>query len=82
VTEFVGTSINFLPVDESHTHALSRHQALETWWPGVLDTVKPQSSINKAACGTELILTADLAYLVSCAILCHLLMSFVFECLV
>ena len=32
------TEIYFLPVDESHTHALSmqRHQALESRWPGLL----------------------------------------------
>ena len=44
VTEFAktglmgtNTEIHFLPVDESHTHALSqRHQAIETGWPGLL----------------------------------------------
>ena len=32
------TEIHFLPVDESHTHPLSRHtmQVLESRWPGLL----------------------------------------------
>ena len=30
------TEIHFLPVDECHTHALSRDHALETRWPGLL----------------------------------------------
>ena len=49
------------------------------------DAVKPQGciscpvwplrGINKTACGTKLILTAGLAYPVSCAVLGHLLMA-------
>ena len=39
-TDLMGTKteIHFLPVDESHTHALSRDtmQALKTRWPGLL----------------------------------------------
>ena len=58
-------------------------KAFETRWPGLLlqaafsDAVKPQGyiswpvwpmmGINKPAWGAKLILTADLAYLVSCA---------------
>ena len=30
------TEILFLPVDDSHTHALSKNQALETRWLGLL----------------------------------------------
>ena len=52
-------SIHFLPVDESHTNALSRlqsHQALKTRWPGLLyqaissgdfsNAVKPRGCIS------------------------------------
>ena len=50
------TEIHFLPVDECHTHALSRctiqrHHALEIRWPGLLlqaafcDAVKPRRCI-------------------------------------
>ena len=91
-TDLMGTNteIHFLPVDESHTHALSRdrHQALETRWPGLLfqvDAVKPRGciswpvwplrGINKTAWGAKLILTAGLVYIVSCASLGHLLMT-------
>ena len=40
-TDLMGTNteIHFLPLDKSHTHALSRdtmYQALETRWPGLL----------------------------------------------
>ena len=79
------TEIQFLLVDESHTYALSR---LETRWAGLLllcDAVKlrgciswpvwPLRSINKTAWVAKLILTAHLAYPVSCASLGHLLMA-------
>ena len=86
------TEIHFLPVDESHTHALFRdtkHLRLDGQvcffrrlfsnavkprgcisWP-----VWPLSGINKTAWGAKLILTAGLAYPVSCASLGHLLMA-------
>ena len=99
VTEFAKTDLmdtntetHFLPVDESHTHALSRdtkHLRLDGQvcffrrlfsnavkprggisWP-----VWPLSGINKTAWGTKRILTAGLAYPVSCAILGGLLMA-------
>ena len=91
-TDLMGTNteIHFLPVDESHTHALSRdtkHLRLDgqvcffRWL--FSDAVKPQgciswpvwplSGINKTAWGAKLILTAGLAYPVSCASLGHLL---------
>ena len=73
-----------------HSCTIQRHQALETRWPGMLlqaafsEAVKPQGclswhlwplrGINKTAWGAKLILTADLAYMVSCAGLGHLLM--------
>ena len=71
-----------------HSCTIQRHQALETRWPGLLfqvDAVKPRGciswpvwplrGINKTASGAKLILTADLAYPVSCASLGHLLMA-------
>ena len=86
------TEIHFLPVDESHTHALSRdtkHLRLggQVYFFRWLfsDALKPRGciswpvwllrGINKTAWGPKLILTAGLAYLVSCAILGHLLMA-------
>ena len=92
------TEIHFLPVDESHTHALLRdtkHLRLDCqvcfYRRLFYDTVKPQGclswplwplrGINKTAWGAKLILTAGLAYPVSCASLGHLLMAFGFECL-
>ena len=84
------TEIHFLPVDESHTHALSRdtkHLRLDGQvcffrrlfsgavkprgcipWP-----VWPLRSTNKTAWDAKRILTAGLAYPVSCAGLGHLL---------
>ena len=91
-TDLMGTNteISFFPVDESHTHALSRntkHLRLDgqvcffRWL--FSDTVKPRGyilwpvwplrGINKTAWGAKLILTAGLAYPVSCASLGHLL---------
>ena len=86
----INTEIYFLPVGESHTHALSRdtkHLRLDCQvcffrrlfsnavkprgcisWP-----VLPPRGINKTAWGAKLILTAGLAYPVSCASLGHLL---------
>ena len=86
------TGIHFLPVDESHTHALFRdtkHLRLDGWvcfyrWL-FSDAVKPRGclswplwplmGIDKTAWGAKLILTAGLAYPVSCAGLGHLLME-------
>ena len=55
-TDLMGTitEIHFLPVDESHTHALSRDtkHLIETRWPGLLsqvafsDAVKPRGCIS------------------------------------
>ena len=97
VTEFVktdlmgtNTEIHFLPVDERHTHALSRntkHLRLDgqvCFFRRLFsDAVKPRGciswpvwplrGINKTAWGAKLILTAGLAYPVSCASLGHLL---------
>ena len=99
VTEFAktylmgtNTEIHFLPVDESHTHALSRdikHLRLDgqvCFFRRLFsDTVKPRGcilwpvwplrGINKTAWGAKRILTAGLAYPVSCASLGHLLMA-------
>ena len=99
VTEFAKTDLmgtntetHFLPVDESHTHALSRDTKQLRLGGQVCffrrlfsDAVKqrgciswpvwPLSSINKTAWGTKRILTAGLAYPVSCAILGSLLMA-------
>ena len=85
------TEIHFLHVDKSHLCSIQRHQALEIRWPGLLlqaaffDALKPQGyilwpmwplkGINKTAWGAKLILTADLAFSVSCASLGHLLMA-------
>ena len=86
------TEIHFLPVDESHTHALFRdtkHLRLDgrvCFYRRLFsDTVKPRGclswplwplrGINKTAWGAKLILTAGLAYPVSCADLGHLLMA-------
>ena len=82
----------FLPVDESHTYALSRDTKLLKLDGQVCfyrrlfcDTVKPRGciswpvwplrGINKIAWGAKLILTADLAYPVSCTGLGHPLMA-------
>ena len=91
-TVWTHTEIHFLPVDESHTHALFRdtkHLRLD----GQVcfnrrlfsDAVKPQGclswplwplrGINKTAWAAKLVLTAGLAYPVSCAGLGHLLMT-------
>ena len=86
------TEIDFLLVDESHTHALSRdtkHLRLDDqvcfyrWL--FSNAVKPRlciswlvwplRGINMIARGVKLILTADLAHLVSCAFLGHLLIT-------
>ena len=96
------TEIHFLPVDESHTHALSRdtkHLRLDgqvCFYRRLFsDAVKPRGclswplwslrGINKTAWGAKLILTAGLAFPVSCAGLGHWLMAkhcpFEFECL-
>ena len=87
---FTDTEIHFLPVDESHTHALSREtmQALETRWLGLLIqmaffrhfkttrmSVWPMRGINQTAWGDKLVLMADLAYPMSCPSLGHLLMA-------
>ena len=91
-TDLMGTNteIHFLPVDESHTHALSRntkHLRLDgqvCFFRRLFsDAVKPRGciswpvwplrGINKTAWGAKLILTAGLAYPVSCASLGHLL---------
>ena len=86
------TEIHFLPVDESHTHALSRdtkHLRLDgqvCFYRRLFsDAVKPRGclswplwslrGINKTAWGAKLILTAGLAFPVSCAGLGHLLMA-------
>ena len=86
------TEIHFLPVDESHTHALSRdtkHLRLDgqvCFYRRLFsDAVKPLGclswplwplrGINKTAWGVKLILTAGLAFPVSCAGLGHLLMA-------
>ena len=93
-TDLMGTNteIHFLPVDESHTHALSRdtkHLSLDgqiCFFRRLFsDAVKPRGciswpvwplrGINKTAWGAKLILTAGLAYPVSCACLGHLLMA-------
>ena len=99
MTEFVktdlmdtNTEIHFLPVGESHTHALSRgtkHLKLDgqvcffKWL--FSDAIKPRGcilwpvwplrGINKTAWGAKLILTAGLAYPVSCTNLGDLLMA-------
>jgi len=92
-TDLMGTNteIHFLPVDERHTHALSRdtkHLRLDgqvcffrrlfsdALKPRgcILRPVWPLRGINKTAWGAKLILTAGLAYPVSCASLGHLLM--------
>ena len=84
------TEIHFLPVDESHTHALSRDTNSLRLDGQVCffrrlfsDAVKPRGciswpvwplrGINKTAWSAKLILTAGLAYPVSCAGLGHLL---------
>ena len=84
------TEIHFLPVDKSHSCTIQRHQALVNRWPGLLFQaaffqyckatrahfiafVAPE--MNKTAWDAKLILTADLAYPVSCASLGHLLMA-------
>ena len=84
------TEIHFLPVDESHFHALSRntkHLRLDgqvCFFRRLFsDAVKPRGciswpvwplrGINKTAWDAKLILTAGLAYPVSCASLGHLL---------
>ena len=91
-TDLMGTNteIHFLPVDESHTHALSRdtkHLRLDgqvCFFRRLFsDAVKPRGCIswavwplrgtNKTAWGAKRILTAGLAYPVSCASLGHLL---------
>ena len=85
------TEIHFLPVDESHTHALFRdtkHLRLDgrvcfyrqlfsdaVIHEGAFPGLWPLRGINKTAWGAKLILTADLAYPVSCAGLGHLLMA-------
>ena len=85
------TEIHFLPVDESHTHALSRdtkHLSLDgqvCFCRLFSDNAKPRRciswpvrplrGINKTARGAKLILTADLVYQVSCARLGHPLMA-------
>ena len=86
------TEIHFLPVDESHNHALfkdTKHLRLDgrVWFYRWLfsDTVKlrgcpswplwPLRGINKTTWAAKLILTAGLAYPVSCASLGHLLMA-------
>ena len=93
-TDHIDTNIeiHFLPVDESHTHALFRdakHSRLDGrvcfYRQLFFDTVKPRGclswplwplrGINKTACSAKLILTAGLAYPVSCAVLGHLLMA-------
>ena len=87
---------------KSHSCTIQRQQALETRWPGLLlqaaffNADKPPgciswpvwslSGINKTAWGGKLILTADLAFPVSCASLGHLrtdgtALPFVLECL-
>ena len=87
-TDLMGTNteIHFLPEDESHIHALSRdtkhlrldiqvclfrrlfHHAVKS--RGCISW--PLRDINKTAWGAKLILTAGLAYPVSCASLGHL----------
>ena len=85
------TEIHFSCRRKSHSCTIQRHQALETRWPGLLfqadfsDAVKPQGciswpvwplrGINMTAWSAKLILTAGLAYPVSCASLGHLLMA-------
>ena len=86
------TEIHFLPVDECHTHALSRdtmHLRLDGqvcfYRRLFCHAVKPRGCIswpvwplrgtNKTAWGAKRILTAGLAYPVSCASLGHLLMA-------
>ena len=73
--------IHFFPVDECHTHALSRdimHLRLDGQvWHLFCEAVKPRGciswpvwplrGINKTAWGAKLILTADLVYYLSCA---------------
>ena len=86
----INTEIHFLSVDESHTHALSKntkHLRLDgqVCSGGFSNAVKPQAciswpvwplrGINKTAWGAKLILTADLAFPVSCASLTHLLIA-------
>ena len=90
-TDLMGTNteIHFLPVDESHTHALSRDtnnlrlDGQVCFFRRLFsDAVKPRGciswpvwplrGINKTAWDAKLILTAGLAYLVSCASLGHL----------
>ena len=78
------TEIHFLPVDESHTHALFRetkHLRLDGqvcfYRRLFFDAVKPRGcfswplwplrGINKTAWAAKLVLTAGLAYPVSCA---------------
>ena len=83
------TEIHFLPVDESHTRALSKHLSLD----GQVcfcrrlfsDIAKPRGCIScpvwplrgiiKTAWGAKLILIAELLYQVNCASLGHLLMA-------
>ena len=86
------TEVHFLPVDESHTHALFRntkHLRLDGrvcfYRRLFFDAVKPRGclswplwplrGINKTAWGAKLIMTAGLAYPMSCAGLGHLLMA-------
>ena len=97
------TEIHFLPVDESHTHALFRetkHLRLDgqvCFYRRLFsDAVKPRGclswplwplrGINKTAWAAKLVLTAGLAYPVSCASLPGSLtdgkpLPFEFECL-
>ena len=83
------TEIHFLPVDESHTCALSRdtkHLRLDgqVCFYRQLFSERCQTktvhfmacvAINKIAWDAKLILTADLAYPVNCASLSHLQMA-------
>ena len=79
------TEIHFLRVDKSNTHALSRdtkHLRLDgqvCFFRRLFQTTRvhfmPLRDINKTAWGTKLILTAGLAYPVSCASLGRLLMA-------
>ena len=85
-TERIDTNI-FACRRKPHLCNIRRHQALKTRWSGLLLQVAffqrcqttrvlslwPLRGINKTAWGAKLILTADLAYPVSCAGLGHLL---------
>ena len=79
------TEIHFLPIDKNHTHTLSRdtkHLRQDAFSGGFFRRCKTTRvyfmacvAPEEPAWGAKLILTAGLAYPVSCASLGHLLMA-------